>query len=205
MENPRMRKLKLGAVVLAAATSLLVGCNKAEELLTSNKDRAKQARETLDARLAESEKATQALEQEGAAASASAAEEALGSGGAAGAAEEEKSLAERFQAELVEAGFVSVGLLPLLPDVLGGLVEECAAHDRTKVEMENEDWATLGIYEDAKHAKLCLDAYMKMPGAERFRSSYVLNGRLMLEVRPTMSGAEQTKIRSLFAKIAAAD
>jgi len=193
------------------------GCSKLEELISPAKSPAEETTAEVAAPL-EAEGARPEAPADpapGAEVAVGVAEEAAGasatggaSGGeAAGEAEEvaaeEPPKIERFRAALVENGFVAVDVEPLLPDVLGGLRDVCGALERNRVNLENEDWTTLGIFETPEQAKTCLAAYLKTPGADRIRNSYVQTGPYVLEVRPSMDAARQSKIKSLFAKVVA--
>lgn len=186
------------AFLLSTAALMLAGCNAAGKESSSGKEAS--ARE---ASAAAAVSRTPVAEAPAAAEAPAVADEAGEKVPAEAAVEEaeEPTKLSLFRDGLKEAGFVEVGVLPLLPDLLGGL-DECEALSRDKVEFESEHWTTLGIFETSEKASACLRAYLKTPGAEKIKDSYVHKGVYLLEVRPSMSAIEKSRIKGIFAKVA---
>ncbi|AKU91906.1 hypothetical protein [Vulgatibacter incomptus] len=104
------------------------------------------------------------------------------------------------EAELGKAGFKVTMVHSLMPDKLGGLEDECAVKERTKIEVDG-GYATLATYEDEKRVKTCFDAYMKMPGTEQYKNLYQVEGVYMLELHPKMPADAMSKAKEIFARV----
>jgi len=201
-----MRRLSILAALLAVLS--FSGC-KASLFGDSEDVKAKQAALEAEAKKVEAEKAAKeaaaAEEAKRAEAEKLAAAEAGADQKAEPAAEEtqapsdqavEDPLLVNFEQRLEKAGFGPLARETLLPDLLGGL-DECNAPLRTKISFE-KGYATMGRYPDAAAAKKCLDAYVKMPGADKYKHLYTLHGVYMLELHPRMEAKDMSAIRAQF-------
>jgi len=110
-------------------------------------------------------------------------------------AEEDPRLVN-FAERLAKADFGRLGREELLPDLLGGL-DVCKASMRTKLSFA-KGYATMGRYQDAAAAKACLDEYLKMPGAAKYKHLYLLDGAYMLEMHPYLEAKDMSAIRDQF-------
>ncbi|HEY0840211.1 MAG TPA: hypothetical protein VGD74_08495 [Vulgatibacter sp.] len=104
-----------------------------------------------------------------------------------------------FEERLAKAGFGPLTIESLLPDLLGGL-EACEAPLRTKLHIGEDEnaYATLAQYPDAKAANACFKEYLTMPGASKYAHLYTLSGPYMLELHPRMEAKDMNKIRAEF-------
>ncbi len=176
----------LAPFVVVAALASVIACTKSHSTPAAE-DAAKQ-----QAAL-EAAKAAGALPNEAVAAPS---EDAAAAG--AVAEEEKPTKVDLFEELLKKSGFEVQGRLVLLPDLLGGL-DECDAIYRTKLEAE-VGYATLGLYPDAKKAEVCLENYLKLPGAARFAHLYERKGPYILEMSTKLTAPQLSNIKEVFGK-----
>ncbi|HWV37087.1 MAG TPA: hypothetical protein VN033_01270 [Vulgatibacter sp.] len=191
---------RLSIPLALVAVLALAGCKTS---LSGESEEAKAKQAALEAEARKKEEVEAA--HEGRRAKARAAEEAAAAVAKDGAdvgepveaaPEPEDPRLESFAERLEKAGFGPLGREVLLPDVLGGL-ELCNASLRTKLSFD-KGYATMGRYPDAAAAKGCLDVYLTMPGAAKYKHLYLLEGAYMLEMHPSLQAKDMGAIREAF-------